>query len=256
MRKSFQCTLGLTMLRLESLHAGYGGVEVLHGVSMHVDSGEIVTIVGANGAGKSTLLNAIAGIVRPSEGTVSFEARNIAKMRAERVAGTGCVLVPEGRQIFPDLTVHENLLLGGYVRWRRGGMGEAAREIDEICGLFPILAKRRGQHAGTLSGGEQQMLALGRALMARPRLLMLDEPSISLAPLVVREIFTVIAQLRNRGTTILLVEQNARAALAIADRGYVMETGRIMLEGTAEELHGNHDVRRAYLGKEYRRITD
>src|SRR5208282_4792125 len=244
------------MLRLESLHAGYGGVEVLHGVSLHVDSGEIVTIVGANGAGKSTLLNAIAGVVRPSEGVVRFQSSDIAGMRAESVAAAGCVLVPEGRQIFPDLTVHENLLLGGYVRWRRRGMGDSTQEIDEICRLFPILAKRRRQHAGTLSGGEQQMLALGRALMARPRLLMLDEPSIGLAPLVVREIFTVIAQLRSRGTTILLVEQNARAALGIADRGYVMETGRIMLEGTAEELHDNHDVRRAYLGKEYRRIND
>jgi branched-chain amino acid transport system ATP-binding protein len=244
------------MLRLESLHAGYNGVEVLHGVSMHVDTGEIVTIVGANGAGKSTLLNAIAGVVRPSEGTVSFESSDIAKMRAESVAAAGCVLVPEGRQIFPDLTVHENLLLGGYLRWRRGGMRRSTGEIEEICRLFPILAKRRGQHAGTLSGGEQQMLALGRALMARPRLLMLDEPSMGLAPLVVREIFTVIAQLRDEGTTILLVEQNARAALAIADRGYVMETGRIMLEGTVEELHDNHDVRRAYLGKEYRRINE
>ena len=244
------------MLRLESLHAGYNGVEVLHGVSMHVNSGETVTIVGANGAGKSTLLNAIAGVVRPSEGAVSFESRDIAKMRAESVAATGCILVPEGRQIFPDLSVHENLLLGGYVRWRRGGMSRSKREIDEICRLFPILAKRRGQHAGTLSGGEQQMLALGRALMARPRLLMLDEPSMGLAPLVVREIFAVIAQLRDEGTTILLVEQNARAALAIADRGYVMETGRIMLEGTVEELHDNHDVRRAYLGKEYRRINE
>jgi branched-chain amino acid transport system ATP-binding protein len=166
------------------------------------------------------------------------------------------VLVPEGRQIFPDLSVHENLLLGGYLRWRRHGARAATAEIDEICRLFPILTKRRGQHAGTLSGGEQQMLALGRALMARPRLLMLDEPSIGLAPLVVREIFDVIAKLRERGTTILIVEQNARAALSIADRGYVMETGRVMLEGTVEDLHDNHDVRRAYLGKEYRRIND
>jgi branched-chain amino acid transport system ATP-binding protein len=244
------------MLRLESLHAGYGNVEVLHGVSMHVDRGEIVTLVGANGAGKSTLLNAIAGVVRPSEGVVSFESRDIAKLRAESVAAAGCVLVPEGRQIFPDLSVQENLLLGGYLRWRREGVRRAAGEIEETCRLFPILAKRRGQHAGTLSGGEQQMLALGRALMARPRLLMLDEPSIGLAPMVVREIFAVITTLRDRGTTILLVEQNARAALAIADRGYVMETGRIMLEGTAVELQGNHDVRRAYLGKEYRRIDE
>jgi branched-chain amino acid transport system ATP-binding protein len=244
------------MLRLETLHAGYGGVEVLHGVSLHVDAGEIVTIVGANGAGKSTLLNAVAGVVRPSEGAVKFQSTDIARMRPESVAAAGCVLVPEGRQIFPDLTVRENLLLGGYLRWRRAGMARSAAEIDEICRLFPVLAKRQGQHAGTLSGGEQQMLALGRALMARPKLLMLDEPSIGLAPLVVREIFTVIAELRRRGTTILLVEQNARAALAIADRGYVMETGRIMLEGTAGELRDNHDVRRAYLGKEYRRIND
>jgi branched-chain amino acid transport system ATP-binding protein len=244
------------MLRLRSVHAGYGNVEVLHGVSLHVERGEIVTIVGANGAGKSTLLNAIAGVVRPSEGTVTFETRDISRRAPESVVAAGCVLVPEGRQIFPDLSVHENLLLGGYLRWRRHGKRAAPAEIDEICRLFPILAKRRGQHAGTLSGGEQQMLALGRALMARPRLLMLDEPSIGLAPLVVREIFDVIAKLRDSGTTILLVEQNARAALSIADRGYVMETGRIMVEGTVEELHDNHDVRRAYLGKEYRRIND
>ncbi|MGA2378897.1 MAG: ABC transporter ATP-binding protein [Spirochaetia bacterium] len=244
------------MLRLASVHASYGNVEVLHGVSLHVDRGEIVTIVGANGAGKSTLLNAIAGVVRPSEGAVTFESRDISRLAAETVASKGCVLVPEGRQIFPDLSVHENLLLGGYLRLRRLGGGAAAGEIEQICRLFPILAKRRGQHAGTLSGGEQQMLALGRALMARPRLLMLDEPSIGLAPLVVREIFDVIAKLREGGTTILLVEQNVRAALSIADRGYVMETGRVMLEGTAEDLHDNHDVRRAYLGKEYRRIND
>jgi branched-chain amino acid transport system ATP-binding protein len=166
------------------------------------------------------------------------------------------VLVPEGRQIFPDLSVHENLLLGGYLRWRRHGKSAAAGEIGQICRLFPILSARRGQHAGTLSGGEQQMLALGRAHMPRPRLLMLDEPSLGLAPLVVREIFEVLAKLREQGTTILLVEQNARAALSIADRGYVMETGRIMVEGTVEDLHHNHDVRRAYLGKEYRRIDD
>jgi branched-chain amino acid transport system ATP-binding protein len=244
------------MLRLRSVHAGYGNVEVLHGVSLHVERGEIVTIVGANGAGKSTLLNAVAGVVRPSEGAVTFETRDISRQAPEAVVSAGCVLVPEGRQIFPDLSVHENLHLGGYLRWRRQGTRAAAAEIQEICRLFPILANRRGQHAGTLSGGEQQMLALGRALMARPRLLMLDEPSIGLAPLVVREIFEVIARLRDGGTTILLVEQNARAALSIADRGYVMETGRIMVEGTVEDLHDNHDVRRAYLGKEYRRIND
>ena len=244
------------MLRLRSLHAGYGNVEVLRGVSLHVDEGEIVTIVGANGAGKSTLLNTIAGVVRPSMGSVDFMAREITAQPAESVAALGCVLVPEGRQIFPDMTVRENLQLGGYLRWRRHGKASVEKDAEEICALFPILAGRKSQAAGTLSGGEQQMLALGRALMARPRMLMLDEPSIGLAPLMVREIFNVIAGLRGRGTTILLVEQNARAALSIADRGYVMETGRIMVEGTAEELSDNHDVRRAYLGKEYRRINE
>ena len=244
------------MLRLRSLHAGYGNVEVLRGVSLHVDEGEIVTIVGANGAGKSTLLNTIAGVVRPSMGSVDFMAREITAQPAESVAALGCVLVPEGRQIFPDMTVRENLQLGGYLRWRRHGRASVEKDAEEICALFPILAGRKSQAAGTLSGGEQQMLALGRALMARPRMLMLDEPSIGLAPLMVREIFNVIAGLRGRGTTILLVEQNARAALSIADRGYVMETGRIMVEGTAEELSDNHDVRRAYLGKEYRRINE
>jgi branched-chain amino acid transport system ATP-binding protein len=194
--------------------------------------------------------------VRPTAGSLSFEAWDITAQPAERVASRGCVLVPEGRQIFPDLSVRENLLLGGYLRWRREGRRAVEKEVEETCRLFPILLKRRSQPAGTLSGGEQQMLALGRALMARPRILMLDEPSIGLAPLVVREIFAVIARLRGRGTTILLVEQNARAALAIADRGYVMETGRIMVEGTAAELSDNHDVRRAYLGKEYRRINE
>ncbi len=244
------------MLRVRSLRARYGAVEVLHGVSLHVDAGEIVTIVGANGAGKSTLLNAVAGVVRPADGGVLFGTADLTAAEPEAMVKAGCVLVPEGRQIFPDLTVHDNLLLGGYLRWRREGTRAAGAEIRRVCELFPVLAGRREQRAGTLSGGEQQMVALARALMARPRLLMLDEPSIGLAPLVVKEIFSAIARLRTGGTTILLVEQNARAALAIADRGYVMETGRIMLEGSAQELAANHDVRRAYLGKEYRRIND
>jgi len=244
------------MLSTRSLRASYGTVEVLHGVSLHVARGEIVTIIGANGAGKSTLLNALAGVVRPSAGSVAFDSREIVAADPERVVALGCVLVPEGRQIFADLTVQDNLLLGAYLRWRRGGRRAAAEDLADTCELFPVLADRRGQRAGTLSGGEQQMLALGRALMARPRLLMLDEPSIGLAPMVVREIFGVIRRLRDRGATVLLVEQNAHAALSIADRGYVMETGRIMLEGTAAELAANHDVRRAYLGKEYRRIDD
>ena len=244
------------MLRVRNLRAGYGSVEVLQGVSLHVSAGEIVTIVGANGAGKSTLLNSIAGIVRPGAGAVSFKDGDVTGLAAESVAARGCVLVPEGRQIFADLSVQDNLLLGAYLRFRREGRRIVEREIEGVCGLFPILARRRDQLAGTLSGGEQQMLALGRALMGKPAMLMLDEPSIGLAPLVVRGIFEVIVELRKQGKTILLVEQNARAALSIADRGYVMETGRILLEGTAEELSGNRDVQRAYLGKEYRRIND
>jgi branched-chain amino acid transport system ATP-binding protein len=244
------------MLRVRNLRAGYGSVEVLHGVSLHVSAGEIVTIVGANGAGKSTLLNAVAGIVRPSAGAVSFKGGEVTGLAAESIAARGCVLVPEGRQIFADLSVQDNLLLGAYLRFRREGRKAVEREIDGICTLFPILAKRRDQLAGTLSGGEQQMLALGRALMGKPAMLMLDEPSMGLAPLIVRGIFEVIVELRKQGKTILLVEQNARAALSIADRGYVMETGRILLEGAAEELSGNRDVQRAYLGKEYRRIND
>ncbi len=244
------------MLRIRNLRAGYDKVEVLHGVSLHVDEGEIVTVVGANGAGKSTLLSAVAGILPPQGGAVAFAGVDITGVSAEAAVSRGCALVPEGRQIFGDLSVGENLLLGAYLRCRRAGRRSLAQDVRKVCELFPILADRENQQAGTLSGGEQQMLALGRALMARPALLMLDEPSIGLAPLVVREILDVIGRLRREGTTILLVEQNARAALSISDRGYVMETGRIMLEGTASELSSNHDVRRSYLGREYRRIDE
>jgi branched-chain amino acid transport system ATP-binding protein len=250
------------MLRVRNLRAGYGSVEALRGVSLHVDAGEIVTIIGANGAGKSTLLNALAGIVRPLGGNARFDGGEIAFLPAEEVAAKGCILVPEGRQIFAELSVRENLDLGAYLRCRlRGGTRRRERhgveqDRESVQALFPVLASRGDQQAGTLSGGEQQMLALGRALMARPRLLMMDEPSIGLAPLVVKEIFRVIAGLRAQGTTVLLVEQNARAALSIADRGYVMETGCIMAEGTAEQLVSNHDVRRAYLGRDYRSIDE
>ena len=244
------------MLRVRSLRAGYGGVEVLKGVSLHVDPGEIVAIVGANGAGKSTLLNAVAGLMKPWSGSVLLGGREIAGEAAEAVAGRGCVLVPEGRQIFPGLSVHDNLLLGGWLRVRSSGRRAVEREIGAMEALFPVLAERRMQAAGTLSGGEQQMLAIARALMGRPSLLLLDEPSIGLAPLVVRSIFAAVAGLRNEGRTIMLVEQNARAALAVADRGYVMETGQVVLEGTAAELSANRDVQRAYLGKEYRRIEE
>jgi branched-chain amino acid transport system ATP-binding protein len=246
----------MAVLRVRNLRAGFSGLEVLHGVSLHVDAGEIVTIIGANGAGKSTLLNTIAGVVRSSSGSAVFAGAEVAALAPESVAARGCVLVPEGRQLFAELSVYENLLLGAYLRVRREGKRAIEKDIRGICERFPVLAKRREQAAGTLSGGEQQMLALGRALMMQPSLLMLDEPSIGLAPLVVKEIFEVIAELRRQGRTVLLVEQNARAALAVADRGYVMETGRIMVEGTSEELATNHDVRRAYLGRDYRRIDE
>ena len=244
------------MLRVKNLRAGYGSAEVIHGVSLHVDRGEIVTILGANGAGKSTLLGSLAGLVSAWSGSAAFCGTEITALPAEAVVSKGCVLVPEGRQLFADLTVGENLLLGGYLRRRRGERRSLEQDMRRICGLFPILGRRSRQQAGTLSGGEQQMLALGRALMARPVLLMLDEPSIGLAPLVVREILDVLVRLRQDGTTVLLVEQNARAALSISDRGYVMETGRIMLEGASAELSANRDVRRSYLGREYRRIDE
>jgi branched-chain amino acid transport system ATP-binding protein len=244
------------MLRVQNLRAGYGRVEVLSGVSLHVDPGEIVALIGANGAGKSTLMNAIAGVVPPWSGTIAFQKAPIARLPAERISSLGLVLVPEGRQIFAEMSVAENLLLGAYARLRSRERGSVDADREEVLGLFPILRSRREQAAGTLSGGEQQMLALGRALMGRPRLLMLDEPSIGLAPLVVRGIMDTVFSLRSRGTTVLLVEQNARAALSIADRGYVMEAGRIVLEGSAAELSDNRDVQRAYLGKEYRRIDE
>jgi branched-chain amino acid transport system ATP-binding protein len=244
------------MLRVQNLRAGYGRVEVLMGVSLHVDPGEIVTLIGANGAGKSTLLNTIAGIMKPKAGAISFQKARISSLPAEAIAGMGCILVPEGRQIFTDMSVAENLLLGAYLRLRSPQRRSVEKDAEEIYRLFPILLRRRAQTAGTLSGGEQQMLALGRALMGQPSLLMLDEPSSGLAPLVVRNIMETIVELRGRGTTILLVEQNARAALSIADRGYVMEAGRIVLEASARELSDNRDVQRAYLGKEYRRINE
>ena len=236
------------MLRVRNLRAGYDGLEVLHGVSLHVDAGEIVTIIGANGAGKSTLLNAVAGIVRPSSGSAAFASADITFLPAETVASRGCVLVPEGRQIFAELSVRENLLLGAYLRTRRDGRRRVERDIEEICALFPVLGERRGQTAGTLSGGEQQMLALGRALMAKPRLLLLDEPSLGLAPLIVREIFHIVVGLRELGVSILLVEQNARAALETADFGYVLETGSVVHSGPAASLAHDPRVIASYLG--------
>ena len=242
------------MLRVTNLEAGYGKLRVLKNVSLHVGSGEIVILLGANGSGKSTLLKTASGILRPQGGRVLFDRQDIAGAAMERIVELGCVLVPEGRQLFNPLSVRENLLLGAYLHARRS---DRVREsLEEVFSLFPRLAERQTQLAGTLSGGEQQMLAIGRALMARPKMIMMDEPSMGLAPMAVDKIFQTLAQLPARGITVLLVEQNARASLAIASRGYVLETGQIVLEGSSLELMDNHDVRRAYLGKDYKRIEE
>jgi branched-chain amino acid transport system ATP-binding protein len=209
-----------------------------------------VTIIGANGAGKSTLLRTITGLLRPRSGAVLFREEDISALSTEQIVARGCSLVPEGRQVFATMPVRENLLLGAYVQLKRGRQEDVGSDLGHVYALFPVLKQREHQLAGTLSGGEQQMLAIGRALMARPSLIMLDEPSMGLAPLVVRDIFSIIRKLGNEGKTVLLVEQNARSALRIAHRGYVLETGRIILEGDAADLLANREVQRAYLGKD------
>ena len=245
------------MLTLRNLESGYGSLRVLKGLSLHVSAGEIVTLIGANGAGKTTLLHTLCGLVPVRAGEIVFDSASLAGLRPEAIVRRGCALVPEGRQLFAPLTVHENLLLGACPQFkRRQTRAEINADLERVYALFPKLADRRKQLAGTLSGGEQQMVALGRALMSRPRLMMLDEPSTGLAPLVVKEILRTIASLRDAGNTILLVEQNARAALGIADRGYVIETGQLVLEGSAADLLHNPDVQRAYLGREYRSIDE
>ncbi len=244
------------MLRILSLESGYAKLRVLKSVSLHVNPGEIVAVIGANGAGKTTLLRTIAGLVRPRSGDIVFSGASLPGIPAHAVASRGCVLVPEGRQVFAPMTVEENLFLGAYTRFRKRAGASVKSELRRVFELFPVLEQRRGQLAGTLSGGEQQMLAIGRALMAKPSFMMLDEPSMGLAPLVVKEILSTISALRVSGCTILVVEQNSRAVLGIADRGYVMETGSIVLEGTAQELLNNTEVQRAYLGKEYQRINE
>ncbi len=238
------------MLKIRNLDAGYGNLSVLRRVSIHVNAGEIVTIIGANGAGKTTLLKTVMGLLKAQSGEIVFNNQNIHQAATDAIVFRGCSLVPEGRQVFPAMPVRENLLLGAYVEFKRGNKRDAARYLEHVYGLFPVLKQREHQLAGTLSGGEQQMLAMGRALMSRPRLIMLDEPSMGLAPLMVREIFHIITKLREEGNTVLLVEQNARSALKIANRGYVLETGRIILEGSAEDLLANRDVQRAYLGRD------
>jgi len=238
------------MLKIRNLDSGYGKLRVLKNISLHVDGREIVAMIGANGAGKTTLLHTIIGMVKSTSGVVEFNGRDCRRMAAQNIVASGCSLVPEGRQVFAPLSVEENLVLGGYVLQKKEGRAAMVRELCHQYDLFPVLRERRAQLAGTLSGGEQQMLSMARALMSRPRLVMMDEPSTGLAPLIVRNIFQVIVRLREEGNTVLLVEQNARVALSIADRGYVLETGKIILQGPDEDLLANRDVQRAYLGRE------
>jgi len=233
------------MLKLEDVHVYYGQVHALKGITLEVQPGELVALLGANGAGKSTTLMTISGILRPRRGQITYEGRDLTKMSADEIVRLGAIQCPEGRRIFGGLTVWENLRMGA-VR-RRDPQG-VQRDLEWVFTLFPILKQRLHQSGATLSGGEQQMLAIGRALMARPRLLMLDEPSLGLAPLVVQAIFDVIQQLHAQGVTILLVEQNARQALQVADRAYLLETGRVVLSGTVAELSANPEVERFYLG--------
>ena len=236
---------GAADLAVHGLRVGYGRIEAVHGVSLRVPAGQVVCLVGANGAGKTTIMRALSGLVRPRAGQVQFAGRQIAGWPAHRIAAAGLRQVPEGRQCFAELTVAENLLLGAYLVPDRA---EVARRQDAVLARFPRLRERLAQFAGSLSGGEQQMLAIGRALMGAPRLLLLDEPSMGLAPLFVEEIFTIIAQLRAEGTTILLVEQNASAALDVSDYAYVLETGRVVLEGQASVVAEDAGVIAAYLG--------
>ncbi|OGF18190.1 MAG: ABC transporter ATP-binding protein [Candidatus Eisenbacteria bacterium RBG_16_71_46] len=233
------------MLEVEDLDVYYGAVHALKGVSVRAEAGEIVTLIGANGAGKTTLLRSISGLIPARSGRVTFEGRDITRMPPHEIVGLGVSQSPEGRMVFANLSVADNLELGAYRRRDRAAIRE---DRDEVYRLFPRLLERRGQSAGTLSGGEQQMLAIGRALMSRPRLLLLDEPSLGLAPLLVREIFRTLREINARGMTVLLVEQNAHMALSIAGRGYVLETGRVRIEARCAELLKNEEVRQAYLG--------
>lgn len=235
-------------LDLRNVEAGYGHLQVLHGISLTINAGEIAAVIGANGAGKTTLLRAVCGLVRPTTGEIVFEGQRITAWPVERIVAVGIVHIPERRQLFSSMRLEDNLLLGAYLRLRREPRSAVQADLERVYAMFPRLRERRRQVAGTLSGGEQQMLAIGRGLMARPRLLLLDEPSLGLAPLLVRELFRVIGELRAQGHTILLVEQNARQALRIADTAYVMETGRIVLQGAGPTLLAAPTVQAAYLG--------
>jgi branched-chain amino acid transport system ATP-binding protein len=233
------------MLQVKDIVVAYGEITALKGVSLEVSRGEVVALLGANGAGKSTTLRAISGLIRPRSGTILFDGRRIDALKPFEIARLGVVQCPEGRRLFANLTVLENLQMGAYARLDRPSV---AADVDRVCDLFPVLARRRAQAAGTLSGGEQQMLALARALMARPRLLLLDEPSLGLAPILIDQIFATISRIRAEGVTILLVEQNAHVALEIADRGYVLETGRVTISGAAKALKSDPAIVEAYLG--------
>ncbi|MBD5436513.1 MAG: ABC transporter ATP-binding protein [Treponema sp.] len=234
------------MLRVKNLFVSYGGINALRGVSVDVEQGQIVSLIGANGAGKSTLLRTISGLVKAQSGSIEFHGEEISGNAIDSICKKGIALVPEGRRVFTDLTVAENLKIGAYLRHDKE---EIQKDTDWVYELFPRLKERSWQYAGTLSGGEQQMLAVGRALMSRPRLMMMDEPSLGLAPLIVQQIFGIIEEIKKRGVTILLIEQNANMALKIADNAYVLETGEITLQGSGEELLQNEKVREAYLGK-------
>jgi branched-chain amino acid transport system ATP-binding protein len=233
------------MLKLENIHVSYGNISALHGISLHIEKGELVTLIGSNGAGKSTCLKTISGLLHPREGKIYYQDEDISRFSPYEIVHRGISQCPEERHVFPGLTVGENLTMGSI---QRKDKAEIEHDLKWVLSLFPVLEERYRQTAGTLSGGEQQMLAISRALMSRPRLLLLDEPSLGLAPIMVQTIFSVIRQVRMEGGTILLVEQNAHQALEVADRGYVLETGEIILEGTANELRTNEDVEKAYLG--------
>jgi branched-chain amino acid transport system ATP-binding protein len=234
----------MSLLKVDDIHVYYGSIHAIKGISFEVNEGEIVTLIGANGAGKSTTLNTVSGLLRPKSGTVEFDGKNIVGVPSHKIVSHGMALCPEGRRVFLQMTVQENLEMGGYTR----PASEIPASIEDVYTRFPRLKERYKQTAGTLSGGEQQMLAMGRALMSKPKLLMLDEPSMGLAPILVEQIFDIIKELHAAGTTILLVEQNAQVALSIADRAYVLETGTISMSGSAKELLADDRVQRAYLG--------
>lgn len=233
------------MLKIENLNIKYGAIHAVKGIDLEVNEGEIVTLIGANGAGKTSILKALSGLEKPSEGTISYEGKVLNKMSAQDIMKLGISHVPEGRRIFADMSVLENLELGAYQRKDKEGI---KKDLAEVYERFPILKERKNQSAGTLSGGEQQMLAMGRALMSKPKLILLDEPSMGLAPILVREIFHIIQDIKKQGVTVLLVEQNARMALSVADRAYVLETGKIVMSGSGAELAASEDIQKAYLG--------